>query len=399
MNKKIIIIIAVVMLAIIGLGVFMFVGRKNNNKDISNIETTGFFPDSGSGNINTLPLGSLGEGNLSNGKESVLTQLSSSAVSGAAYVNGWVIYSDKATGNIYNINSDGTERNRISNTTIPKIFEARFSYTGDNFIFRYLTTDDKTESVRNFLAGLSGQNGTSTDPSVEGIFLSPDISSVVISPEENKLFYTYKQGEQTIGVTANFQDKNKKQIFSSPFGSWNVSWPSKNIITLLTKPSGIADGFFYSLDARNGAFKKILGNIKGLGAVMDSRGENVIYSEAGQGAVKTRIYNLKKNEDSELQLLTLAEKCIFSSDSQYAYCAAPIGLPTALYPDEWYQGVVFFSDLIWRLNLNDGNTELLSDTSGNFDVINPFLSSNEDYLFFINKKDGSLWSLKLREES
>jgi len=31
-----------------------------------------------------------------------------------------------------------------------------------------------------------------------------------------------------------------------------------------------------------------------------------------------------------------------------------------------------------------------------FDAINLFLSKNENYLFFQNKKDGTLWSIKLQ---
>lgn len=395
MNKKII--IAVIVLAIIGLGVFLFIGRNNEDKAPSDNTPKGFFPDSGSGDINPLDPSSFGGEGLLSGKNFVLTKLSLGSVSGATYAKGGVMYVDRATGNIYEINPDGTERNRISNTTIPKIFEADFSSTGDNFVFRYLTIDDGVESVRNFLAGLSSEDSASTTPSVEGIFLPADISSAVISPEENKIFYTYRQGEKTIGVTADFENKNKKQIFSSSFGEWNISWPAKNIITLLTKPSGTADGFFYSLDAKTGKFTKILGGIKGLGAIMDNSGENVLYNESGQNTIITRSYNIKTSESSEFPLSTLAEKCVFSYDSVYVYCGVPGIVPSALYPDDWYQGLVSFTDLIWMVNLSDGNTELIAGASDDFDLTNLFLSSNEDYLFFINKKDSSLWSLRVKE--
>ncbi|MCR4283988.1 MAG: hypothetical protein NUV64_01550 [Parcubacteria group bacterium] len=395
MNRKII--IAVVVLAVIGLGAFVFMGRNNEDKAPSDSAPKGFFPDSGSGNINPLSSGSFDGNGLTSGKNFVLIKLSLASVSGATYARGKVIYVDRATGNIYEINPDGTERNRTSNTTIPKIFEADFSSTGDNFLFRYLTVDDGVESVRNFLAGLSSEDRASTTPSVEGVFLPADISSAVISPEENKIFYTYRQGEQTIGVTSDFENKNKKQIFSSSFGQWNLSWPSKNIITLLTKPSGTADGFFYSLDAKTGKFTKILGNIKGLDAILDSSGENVLYNESGQNTIRTRVYNIETGEASEFPLSTLAEKCVFSYDSVYVYCGVPGIVLSALYPDDWYQGLVSFTDLIWKINLSDGNTELIAGISDNFDATNLFLSSNEGYLFFTNKKDSSLWSLRLRE--
>ncbi len=396
MNKKIIIIV-IIILVIIGLGAALFIGRNGSGENTLKGTSKGFFPNSESGNIDALPPGILGEDVLVDAKNFVLTKLSVSAVSGATYTKGKVTYVDRATGNIYEIEADGKDRNRISNTTIPKIFDARFSSDGDNFIFRYLVSDNGVESVRNFLAGLSGESGTSTALTVEGIFLPVDISSVVISPEEDKIFYIYKQGEETIGVTANFQNKKQKQIFSSSFGEWNIAWPSKNIITLLTKPSGVADGFFYSLDAKTGKFTKLLGGVKGLGATADDKGSSILYSESGQNTIKTMIYNIKKGESSVLPIATLSEKCIFSYEEDYVYCSAPGSLPTAMYPDDWYQGLISFSDLIWKINISDGNTELLAGISDNFDATNLFLSSQEDYLFFINKKDSTLWSLRLKE--
>jgi len=399
MNKKIIIIIGIVGLVVIGAGAYFLLGKKSGDQDTSGGTPSSFFPESGAGNIDPFNQGSLGSGNgIAGGQNLILTKLSLASVSGATYSEGKVSYVDRATGNIYEINPDGKERNRVSNTTIPKIFDAEFSYSGDNFLLRYLTTDDNIESVRNFLAGLVGENATSTALSVEGVFFPADISSVAISPEEDKIFYTYKQGERTIGVTTDFENKNKKQIFSSPFSEWNASWSSKNTITLLTKPSGMADGFFYSLDAKTGKFTKILGDIKGLSAIMDKSGENVLYNRGGQNTVKAGVYNIKNGEFSEFPLSTLAEKCVFSYDDSYVYCSVPSTLPTALYPDDWYQGLISFSDLIWKINLVDGNTELLAGTSDNFDAIGLFLSSSEDYLFFTNKKDASLWSLKLRGE-
>lgn len=396
MNKKKIIIIMAIIVLILGVLAAVFLRSKNGGVDTDTF-VGGFFPESGSGDIKVISPSLFGRNNLISGKNFVLTKLSLASVSGATYARGRVVYVDRATGNIYEINPDGEERNRVSNTTIPKIFETHFSASGDNFILRYLSSDNGDESVRNFLAGFGGVISTSTAISIDGIFLPSDISSVAISPQEDKIFYTYKQGEYTIGITADFHDKKQKQIFSSPFGEWSVLWPSKNIITLLTRPSGKADGFFYSLDVKTGKFTKILGKIDGLDAKMDASGENVIYSEAGQNSVKTGVYNLKKNEKNEFSLSTLAEKCVFSNTSAYVYCAVPISLPVALYPDEWYQGLVSFSDIIWRIDLSDMSTEILSGIENDFDATNLFLSSNEDYLFFINKKDSSLWSLRVKE--
>lgn len=81
------------------------------------------------------------------------------------------------------------------------------------------------------------------------------------------------------------------------------------------------------------------------------------------------------------------------------YCAVPQDIAFGDYPDAWYQGLISFTDDFWRINTKTGETRLLarlnelSDES--IDVTNPVLSTNEDYLIFNNKKDLSLWGLKL----
>jgi hypothetical protein len=48
------------------------------------------------------------------------------------------------------------------------------------------------------------------------------------------------------------------------------------------------------------------------------------------------------------------------------------------------------------INFSTGESKVLAGDTGS-DVISPFLSKGEDYLFFINKKDNTLWSLKLKD--
>ena len=77
------------------------------------------------------------------------------------------------------------------------------------------------------------------------------------------------------------------------------------------------------------------------------------------------------------------------------YCGVPNLIPHLDYPDEWYQGIVSFNDSIWKVNISTGEISLLLEET-NTDIIKPFLSPNEDYFIFINKKDNTLWSFKLK---
>ena len=81
------------------------------------------------------------------------------------------------------------------------------------------------------------------------------------------------------------------------------------------------------------------------------------------------------------------------------YCGVPIDIPEGEYPDEWYKGKTTFSDSLWRVDTENGALEQLArpetDVLEAIDVAHPFLSTAGDFLFFINKKDSSLWSLKV----
>jgi hypothetical protein len=195
---------------------------------------------------------------------------------------------------------------------------------------------------------------------------------------------------------ADFENKKQSNILNIPFGEFNISWPSKNIITLLTKSSTEAEGYLYSLDFKTGKFEKLIGGIKGLTALVSPAGEKIIYSQSRRNGIETKIFTIKDKTSADFGLTTLPEKCAWSKlDKNIIYCPAPNNFPAGDYPDDWYQGMISFNDSIWQINLSTGETNVLINET-NIDVINPFLSKDENYLVFTNKKDNTLWSLKIK---
>jgi hypothetical protein len=95
----------------------------------------------------------------------------------------------------------------------------------------------------------------------------------------------------------------------------------------------------------------------------------------------------------------LAEKCVWSSLNKYvAYCAVPSNVPIGNYPDDWYQGNVSFVDNIYKIDLSLPSMQLLYSlpTDQNIDATSPSLDQKENYIFFTNKNDYSLWGLKIK---
>ena len=163
---------------------------------------------------------------------------------------------ERATGHIYKINLDGTNKIRLSNATVPKSFEAFWSYKSDKMAVRYFE-DPAARSVKlkvkTFLASIGHLlKATSTsEAELKGLALPATVSEIAISPVEDKIFYLNQiDNDLTEGVAADFSNKNQKKIFELPFGEFNVSWPVKDNVALLTKPSAKAEGFLYFLNPK-----------------------------------------------------------------------------------------------------------------------------------------------------
>ena len=110
----------------------------------------------------------------------------------------------------------------------------------------------------------------------------------------------------------------------------------------------------------------------------------------------------KGNTNTALYLTTktLPEKCVWSKKNiKVAYCAVPSYFVKTGYPEKWYQGLISFVDDFWSINVETGEQKLIyrpsSENKPLQDVTNLSLNDKENYLFFINKNDLSLWGLTI----
>ncbi len=306
-----------------------------------------------------------------------------------------VRYVDKITGNIYETFVDEIKEKRISSTTIPKIEEAMFFNGGDSVILRYLKNDNMT--IESFLSHIAKEIiGGDASTELKGSFLSQNITDLSVSSDAKNLFYLFESGDGVTGINLSAGDENRTQIFQSAFSEWLTSWQNPRLITLNTKASARYNGFLYGLDPQTKSFSKILGGIPGLTTLMSPSGKIVLYSG---NDLRLKIFDTAQKTSIDLGLQTLPEKCTWSLNSENIYCAVPQFIQTGDYPDDWYQGVESFNDSLWRIDIKNNTSNLIADPSSltgqNIDGIKMFLSPKEDYLFFTNKKDSTLWTIKL----
>jgi len=333
--------------------------------------------------------------------EDKLFRISNTPVAGFVVLNDRVRYVDRATGHIFDAtlptSNTALEKNRVTNTTLPKIYEAHFRSDGSEVLLRSIGETGGVESMTLTLTPPS-TTSTSTDGlySVSATSLRGDIDSP-LPGTGNVLFYVLKDTNSIVSST--FTGNSLRTLFNSEFDNWRLG-RAGNSLLVYTKASADAPGFAYLLNSSGGSLSKILGPLNGLTAVTNSNNTRTLYSYFESGKTKLSVRNSQSGASSEILPATLTEKCVWSNTNNAVFfCGTPIAGIVSREPDNWYKGMTHFSDYVWRFDTESEIAQLVSNPKMDFDidldVFKPTLSNDDSYLIFINKRDLTLWSVKL----
>lgn len=312
-------------------------------------------------------------------------------------------YIERGLGHIFETPLTTYKESRVVNETRPRISEALWGNAGKSVVIR--TIDDKEggiikTNIINIGAGsVSFARGTTTDSfadtflKTEAVTLPDNIPFMATAGDSaDKLFYL----EDGVGSTATFKDTGISKIFNSSFTEWLPQFPNQNLTTLTTRPSATVAGHMFFLNPSTKSVTKILGGINGLTTLTNPTGKFVLYSETKGGVPEVSLYDTTKKEVHPLYIQTLPEKCVWSvKKPTLAYCAVPQNLPNASYPDQWYQGLVSFSDALWEIDATTFIARRVMETkplgAPAIDMTTLALSSDDSYLLFMNKITGTPW--------
>ncbi len=294
-------------------------------------------------------------------------------------------YVEKKNGHVYKMFLDTKSKEKISNSTIPGIHEAFFSKDANSVIYRYLSTD---KVISTFMATLGAPKGE---------FLPQNITNLSLSPDKDKFFYLTKNQDGSTGTIGVFNETRRENVFVSPFTEWLPEWTNNKGIYLTTKPSYAVNGSIFLLNTSNKTLTKILGGISGITTSVNKSGSLVLYGASTAKGPELGVFDINKNETKNLNLFGLPEKCVWSIDNINIYCALPNLITGNQYPDVWYQGLVSFDDYFVKINTQTGDKTTIANSANEtpIDGTALFLDNGENNLFFINKKDYTLWGLKI----
>ena len=407
MYKKLIIIIPIVLVILVAcLAGYYFITKDNQgtpNPVVAGFKS--FFPFGGNNNTSTetttsndLPQQIQPTQNTQNNFTKKLRELSSEPVSGAGTLDvkaGTVVrYIEKATGHIFEIELFSPKQSRISNTTLPIVYEAVWGNKNASLITRSLKDDNQTVDTYSLTVK---EVATSTENAIIGVAFPQNLSDVSVFG--SSVFYLQQNGDSSSGFISNFDGSKKKEIWNSPLKELSSQYLNAKTVALTTKPAQNVPGFLYFVDTGSGQVKKVLGNISGLSILADGEGAQILYLEENDNA-RMYVLDAKANSSKTITPTTFLEKCLWSKkDKNVVYCAVPREFLDGSSLTSWYKGFISFTDDIWKYDIKNNISvvveNLSSDSGKPLDVIKPILSENEQYLVFINKTDNSLWSLDL----
>ncbi len=319
-------------------------------------------------------------------------KLSDAPSSNATIINNQIYYFNKNTGELMKSELNGVDQNKIDNSKLLSNAVKIIASAGLNFIgIQYNQNEDKTDKFTISLNNLNPEKP-----------LNQNIRYIAFSPDNQKITYQYYNettGDNNISIS-NPDGSSYKNIFNLRLKDIALYWPTKNLIAILTKPSGLSKGYLYTINEKGANFNKILGDIYGLTAKFSPDGLKVLYSQTDAYGrnLALNVMDVNGKTTKSIALKTLPDKCIWSQNTQIIYCAVPKNLTSGqTMPDDFLKNYQFIDDF-YKINLETGETEQLYPEETfkyQFNAKDLILDSMETYLIFHNKNDLINYSIKL----
>ncbi len=315
------------------------------------------------------------------GAPQALKQLTTRPVAGAGFVEGGIRYVERGTGHVYQIDLFSGTESLVSGTTIPGTQTALFSPDGT---YAAVTTFDG--GVSKTLVGMI----SSTDFSGES--LPTGAENIFFTNASGTLSYTLSSNTGTVGYSYNLERKVGTQVFAIPLRDVRVVWG--NPVYVYTTPSAHQTGYVYRIEKSTPMY--VTEGKKGLSAL--NTGQKLIVTWDSDTLVRSGV-----QDDAgltTLQLPIIPEKCALTEFT--LYCGIPnTRVDVGTFPDNWYKGIVSYSDELYVTSLATGNdpillVDLLATSGREIDILKMGVDMKEELLYFINKNDDSLWMYDTR---
>lgn len=348
------------------------------------------------GIIASLPLLSDSSAGTSTAALPRLSQVTKTPVAGSAFVETRregsttttiIRFVERGTGYILEANPATGALTRITNTLVPRIYEALVGKDGI-VVLRSLDEGGQVVTAIGRATSTSSNGGELSSLSMAP--LPQNIRSIAIRPD-NSLIYVVPTNEGA-AVMRQEEGKEATRIAALGVSEWQVR-PFLDATLLTQHPTSNAMNYVYVLEDE-GVLRKIMPPARDLFVLPKENSSALLYSTGFSlygriGATTSTVV---------LPVRTSAEKCVWAPGvALTAYCAVPQTLP-GFSLDTWRRGEAYTRDAWWRIDVSAGQAEeLYSPENATIDVESPGIDLSGSYIVFMNRIDKSLWSLRIAE--
>lgn len=231
------------------------------------------------------------------------------------------------------------------------------------------------------------------------------IRTATWSPDGENLFYYYS--DSPLYYQENFKESNylaqldknlaNRKILMDFKAASDITllWPTTTTAYITQKPSGISETTVLKFDLKNKIFTPF---VSGYGLILkwDDRGQyGLLFTTSSSGSnPKLQLINKDGYVLADFPNITLPEKCVFAHSSPILYCSIFVNpVFSGVWPDAYYMGVLSIDEMIYQINLETMEAQLLNNNT--FQVSDIKIGKDDKNLFFYDEKTKTLYSLIL----
>lgn len=307
----------------------------------------------------------------------------------------YLYFVERGTGYVLSAHVNDRTIERLSNTLLPKTYEAFVGAKGD-IVLRSIDEGGNSTTLLGRV-----ERSTSSVGTYVGSSLPLNITDVVWKQDGTQLAFVRPTNEGSIVQMVKSDGVFEKTSFTSGIEGWSLSWA--NSLLAVQKTSRGIPGSLYEI--KDGTWNILENAVPGLSVRASQNVRALGVEVAGSPRI---IINLGGTLPAlSTSFATVADKCTwireYSEETKSHVparlaCAVPSTLPQG-FPDSWYQGLVHTDDTWQIFDTRTGTVSApqLPPSTPPLDVENPMTDDGGTYLAFIDAQDKSLWLLQLTE--
>lgn len=325
---------------------------------------------------------------VANGGLTKTTELTTDPNLGAILNNSDVQYFNKTDGKFYRLDSSG----KVS------LLSDKIFYSVDNIVW----SPDKDRAIIEYPDGAKIMYDFSTDKQItlpshwKDFSFSPTgdnfvMKSIGLDPANRWLAIANESGTKI----KRLEELGEKDATVYP--SWS---PNNQIVAMYTEGIGLDRQSIYFVGQNNENFKSMVVEGRGFIPQWDPEGKRLLYSVySTKTQMKPNLWIANAEGDNigsgrqNINVETWANKCVFANSANL-YCGVPDNLEegSGLFPELAQNS----SDKLYLIDTRTGLKKLVAIPEGNYNISNPLISADGNYLYFTDKNNGKLYNIRLK---